>query len=297
MPEPRILLIGQGQLGTALAGILPLKGRVDIWGRKEADLASPRSLPKLLDGIKPDFIFNTAAYTRIDAAEKEEDLVFRINALSPQLLAEWAAANGAALIHYSTDYVFDGEKKGAYLETDQPNPLNVYGRSKLAADEAILGLAGKCYVFRTSWVYSFYGSNFPKTILKLARTKDSLEVVSDQVGAPTSADFLALASFSAVFGGPREYGLYNLTAGGQVSWHELAQYLVREAAKRSWPHKLNPENIRPVTGQLPAYPARRPHNSVLDNSRFRQVFGVSQPLWSFHMERFLDLLEIKRPWD
>ncbi|MDR2141380.1 MAG: dTDP-4-dehydrorhamnose reductase, partial [Deltaproteobacteria bacterium] len=240
-PAPRIALFGSGQLAYALAGILPLFGEVITLGRAQADLRRPETLGAILDKVQPDIIFNAAAHTKIDQAETEPDLAMTVNGLAPAALANWARATGAKLIHFSTDYVFDGKKEGPYLETDTPNPLNVYGRSKLAGDEAIMGAGGECYIFRTSWLYSLYGHNFPKTILRLAQTRSSLEVVADQVGAPTSAEFLALAASWVVFQPRKAWGLYNLSASGAVSWHELARYLVQKALEMGQSLALKPE--------------------------------------------------------
>ncbi|MDR1577967.1 MAG: dTDP-4-dehydrorhamnose reductase [Deltaproteobacteria bacterium] len=282
----RILLIGLGQLGRCLAAILPLYGQLTIWDRATVDLRLPERLAQLLDQLKPNIIFNAAAYTRIDAAEQETKLAMAINGQSPAVLAAWAKANGASFVHYSTDYVFDGRKLASYVEEDPPNPLNVYGRSKWAGDEAILKTGGHCYIFRTSWLYGTLGRNFPKTILSLAKTKLTLEVVDNQIGAPTSAEFLALASAQAVFGAKPAYGLYHLTASNSVSWHGLACYLVEKAQRWEPDLKLKPENITPVKS-LKDYPAARPANSVLSNQKFFQTFGLRSPSWDYYMDRFL----------
>jgi dTDP-4-dehydrorhamnose reductase len=240
-----------------------------------------------LDSLRPDYIFNAAAYTQIDTAENDEEKAKAINGEAPASLAAWARENWATLVHYSTDYVFDGEKPGPYLESDAPNPLNAYGRSKLLGDEAIQKVGGAYYIFRTSWVYGLGGRNFPATILKLAQSRETVEVVDSQVGAPTSAEFLALASAFAAFQPQKAYGLYNLTASGAVSWHGLAQYLVEKSRHLGLALTLKPEGVLPVPSR-PDYPARRPANSVLANAKFRATFGIGSPAWPFYLDRFLE---------
>jgi dTDP-4-dehydrorhamnose reductase len=287
----RILVIGQGQLGRALVGILPLFGETVIWGRKEVDLRYPEKLPLILERLRPTVIFNAAAHNQIDAAEEagEAEKVMVINGQAPAVLAAYARSHGVTLVHYSTDYVYDGTKKEPYLETDAPNPLNVYGRSKVAADKAIMDIGGAYYIFRSSWVYGLGGRNFPATILKLAQTKDRIEVVDNQVGAPTSAKFLALASVLAALKGPKAYGLYHLTAKGAVSWFEVAKRVVNKTNELGALLRLKPENIIPVQSLL-SYPAKRPANSVLSLAKFTETFGIIPPTWEFYLDNFLECL-------
>jgi dTDP-4-dehydrorhamnose reductase len=287
----RILVIGQGQLGRALAVLLPLFGQTIFWGRKEVDLRYPEKLPPILERLAPKVIFNAAAYNQIDAAEVplEAEKAMAINGQAPAALAAYCLKNGVTLVHYSTDYVYDGTKKEPYLETDPPNPLNAYGRSKAFADKAIMELGGAYYIFRSSWVYGLGGRNFPATILKLAQTKERIEVVDNQVGAPTSAEFLALASVLAVFNGPKAYGLYHLTAKGAVSWFNVAKRVVNKARELGVPLGLQTENIIPVQN-LPSYPVKRPANSVLDLAKFTETFGITPPPWDYSLDRFLESL-------
>jgi dTDP-4-dehydrorhamnose reductase len=285
----RILLLGVGQLGRALSGVLPLYGDTTIWGRGIADLAQPEKLPAKLDDLKPDFIFNAAAYTRVEQAELFPDLAQAVNGQAPAAIAAWAKANGATLVHYSTDYVFDGAKDGPYDEDDAPRPLNAYGRSKLWGDEAVMKVGGAHFIFRTSWVYGLGGQNFPSTVLNLAKSRDFLDVVDSQVGAPTSAEFLALASSLAAFQPRKPYGLYNLTASGSVSWRQLAQYLIEKALSLGEKLLLTPENVRPVAS-LDDYRAKRPANSLLSNAKFRKTFGIRSPDWPYYMDLYLEAI-------
>ncbi|MDR0548857.1 MAG: dTDP-4-dehydrorhamnose reductase [Deltaproteobacteria bacterium] len=285
----RILLLGRGQLGRALAGVLPLLGETTICCREKADLRYPDELGSFLDQLNPELIFNAAAYTKIDAAENDEETVMAINGEAPAALATWAKDHGAELIHFSTDYVFDGTKEEPYLETDEANPLNVYGRAKLKGDKAIERIGGSYFIFRTGWIYGPGGRNFPSTFLRLAQTRETLEVVDNQVGAPTSAEFLAISSILATFQPQKAYGLYNLTASGSISWYGLAQYLLKWATDRGALMTLKPENLIPVQ-KNPEYPAPRPANSVLSNAKFRRTFGIRSPEWPFGLDRYLETI-------
>jgi dTDP-4-dehydrorhamnose reductase len=284
----RILVIGSGgQLGWELQRALRTLGAVIPVDRHQMDLASPQAIRTTMRTLGPDIVINAAAYTAVDRAESETVLAMAVNGEAPGILAEEARRMGAFLVHYSTDYVFDGSKDGLYSEGDTANPLGAYGRSKLAGEQAIQSVDSPHYIFRTSWLYSARGQNFLRTILRLVGGNTELRVVNDQVGAPTWARTLAeatagvLASAIGARGVNLDYlrgksGLYHVTAGGAVSWFGFAQAIVAEA--------------RAIVGEktgvlipIPAaeYPslARRPSNSRLDNTKFRAAFGVSLPQW------------------
>ena len=267
----RILLTGRnGQVGWELARLLPALGEVRATDRTELDLASADSIRRAVRDTKPDVIVNAAAYTAVDKAESEPELAMRINGEAPGVLAEEAKRLGALLVHYSTDYVFDGEKTGAYVESDPTGPLSAYGRSKLAGEQAIAASGCRHLIFRTCWVYGPRGKNFLLTILKAARERSELKVVDDQFGAPTSSAAIAAATRQALEKGGGE-GIYHLSAAGRTSWHGFAEAIVR-AAGLATPVKAIPTSEYPT-------PARRPRNSVLDNSKLKKEFGISVPSW------------------
>jgi dTDP-4-dehydrorhamnose reductase len=275
----KILLTGRnGQLGWELARALAPLGELAAYDRTMLDLAKPDQIAAAVRSVKPDIIVNAAAYTAVDKAESEPDAAFAVNAVAPGLLAEGAKRAGALLIHYSTDYVFDGAKEMPYVEEDPPNPLNVYGRSKLAGEQAIGSIGGQYLILRTSWVYAARGRNFLLTIRRLLKEKDELRVVSDQIGAPTSAG--ALANATAELLRQRTptalddaLGTYHVTAAGHTSWHGFAVEIARlEGA---------PREIRlvPVPSSEYPLPARRPKNSRLSNEKLFRRFGVALPSW------------------
>lgn len=290
----KILLLGKGgQVGHELQRTLPPLGEVIALDRKEADFNDLAGLRSMLYSHAPDVIVNAAAYTAVDKAESEEETAHRINAEAVAVLADYARYNGSLLVHYSTDYVFDGQKSGAYIETDVTNPLSVYGKSKRKGEEAVM--QGGCHylIFRTSWVYSAHGSNFIKTILRLARERDHLNIVADQIGAPTSAELIAdvtALSIAAYFADVLPEGVYHLTATGETSWHGLACYVVEKAIENGAKLKLDSHKIHPITtGEYPR-PARRPENSRLDNSKLATRLGFPMPDWRFHVDRVVGQL-------
>lgn len=267
-----------GQVGWDLARVLPRLGELRATDRSEIDLADADSIRRVVRETRPEVLVNAAAYTAVDKAEAEPDLAMRINGEAPGILAEEAKRLGALLVHYSTDYVFDGEKAGAYLETDEPNPLGAYGRSKLAGERAIAESGCRHLVFRTCWVYAPRGRNFALTILKAARERPELRVVNDQFGAPTSSAAIAEATLRALEKGGRE-GIYHMSAGGRTSWHGFAQAIVQGAGLTT------PVNAIP-TSEYPTA-ARRPRNSVLDNSRLNDAFGIRLAPWESGMREVL----------
>ncbi|MCM1129651.1 MAG: dTDP-4-dehydrorhamnose reductase [Alistipes senegalensis] len=279
----KILLLGKnGQVGQALQPVLASLGEVTALDRSQADFDDPKRLRAVLAGYQAEVIVNAAAYTAVDRAEEEVDQAFRANAVSVDVLAEAAARQGALLVHYSTDYVFDGKKTAPYQETDVPNPLNVYGKSKLAGEMAVRQSGCQYLVFRTSWVYSPAGKNFINTIWRLAREREALDVVADQVGAPTSALLIAemtARAVSAFFAGTLPQGLYHLTASGETSWHGLASYLVQKARGKGAALKLDEARIRPIATEDYPLPALRPKNSRLNCALLSEKLGVAMPEW------------------
>ena len=287
----KILLLGRhGQVGRELQRTLPLLGDLYAVGRTECDLADTVALGLLLQSVKPDIIVNAAAYTAVDRAETDIETAFSINATLPGILAAYCAASGALLVHYSTDYVFDGNKTDAYLESDITCPISQYGLSK-AAGEAAIGQSGcRNLLLRTSWVYGLHGSNFAKTILNLARSRDSLSIVADQFGAPTSADMIAMASTHAIHDlvrGRADGGTYHLTATGETSWHGYARFLVEQARQLGMTLSLAPENISAIPASEYPLPAKRPCNSRLSTQKFQNTFDLILPEWQSGIIRML----------
>ncbi len=287
-----ILLLGaQGQLGWELGASLSSLGRVFHFGRKQADLSRPDDLEALVMKIKPKVIVNAAAYTKVDQAEDEPELARLINAEAPARLAALAKKTEAWLVHYSTDYVYDGLKDGVYEEDDPTSPLNVYGRSKLAGDEAVMKCGCRHLIFRTSWVFSESGQNFPRAILELARRESDLSVVADQFGSPTGVELIssatALALNQALSHGSDLSGLYNLVAAGYTNWHGFAVYLVKRALELGWGLLVKPENIKTRTTDQSGRAARRPANSRLSTEKFQKVFQLSPSPWQYYADRLL----------
>jgi dTDP-4-dehydrorhamnose reductase len=281
------LLTGaHGQIGWELSRSLSPLGEVIALGRDQCDLARPQRLPSVIRVVKPDIIVNAAGYTAVDKAEQEESLALAVNGTSVGVLAEEARRAGAVLVHYSTDYVFDGIKNAPYMENDVPCPINAYGRSKLAGDTAIRELGGAYIVLRTSWVYAARGHNFMRTILRLAGERKELRVVSDQIGAPTWAREIAQATALIIRAvacerteGRFASGLFNLTAAGATSWHGFAQAIL-EAAKESGRLCANgPPELYPIRSEDHPSPAARPKNSRLACDRIRARFGILPADW------------------
>jgi dTDP-4-dehydrorhamnose reductase len=286
----RILLTGvHGQLGTDLLPLLQPLGEVIAVGRAECDLSSVEAIRKLVAEVRPDVIVNPAAYTAVNDAQAQSELAYAINATAPGALAGEARKSGAMLVHYSTDYVFDGSKPGAYTESDEPAPLNVYGASKLAGERAVAAAGGRFLVLRTSWVYGANGNNFLRTIRRLAAEREELRIVDDQVGAPTSSMQLAQATarlvrqLSATTEPEFPSGLYHATAEGSVSWCGFARAIVSEmkaeALKAEDGETLRVRQIVPIRSDEYPVAARRPLNSVLSNQKFERAFGFRLGSW------------------
>ena len=298
-----ILLLGaNGQVGHALNGCLSGLGLVVPCTRAELDLAqSPAKLGAALIGLlqqhRPTIVLNATAYTAVDRAESEPALAQQLNEYAPGLIAQAAQSVNACMVHYSTDYVFNGEQAAPYIETDTPDPQSVYGRSKLAGEAAVARGCARHLILRTSWVVSAHGGNFLKTMLKLAQERDGLRIVSDQVGAPTTADLLAqttvqllqcLASEPA--SDPR-WGLYHLTAQGVTNWHAYACYVIAQARRAGWPIKIQPEAIEAITTAEYPVAARLPLNSSLNTKKIQQTFGLTLPPWQQGVDDVLRALK------
>lgn len=298
----KILLLGKnGQLGWELQRSLAPLGELHALDRHEAglcgDLSDLRGLAETVQVIRPDVVVNAAAYTAVDKAEGEAGLARTVNALAPGILAEAAQGIGAWLVHYSSDYVFDGSGTRAWKETDTPAPLSIYGRTKLEGDGLVARHCTRHLILRSSWVYSARGNNFAKTILRLAGERDGFEVVDDQIGAPTGAELVADVTAHALrflhecADDNLQYaGLYHLTADGEVSRHGYACFVVAQAERLGIPLKANVANIATVGSS--AFPARasRPCNSRLDSTKFKNAFGLHLPGWQPGVERILNEL-------
>ena len=276
----RILISGQqGQVSQALQQRLQNMGELIVLGRDQLDLSQPESIRPVVRDVKPDVIINAAAHTAVDQAESEPDLAFAINATSPGVFAEEAAALGVPLIHYSTDYVFDGSKAGAWVEADTPNPLGVYGNSKLAGERAIAAAGGQHLILRTSWVYSLTGRNFLLTMQRLLQEREKLSIVADQIGAPTWAGTIAASTGALIErwrdGAPGAWGVYHLTASGETSWFGFAEAIGQQLINSGKPCAA----LEPIASSAYPTPAARPLNSRLDCSLLQREWGVSQPDW------------------
>lgn len=290
----KILLLGKnGQVGHELQrALLPL-GDVVALGRKEANLEDPSSLKQLLDSHTPGIIVNAAAYTAVDKAESDEATALTVNAESVKAMAEYASKAGALLVHYSTDYVYDGEKTGIYTEADSTNPQSAYGRTKLAGEQAILASGCQALIFRTSWVFSAHGGNFIKTIMRLAAERDNLGIVADQVGAPTSAELIADVTALAIAAHKQNtipHGIYHLTGAGEVSWHGFATHIVGRLNQNGVALKLDAQQIRAIGTEEYPLPAKRPKNSRLDTGKLSKALGLEIPHWSVYADRTIDQL-------
>jgi dTDP-4-dehydrorhamnose reductase len=292
----RILLLGcNGQVGWELQRSLAPLGAVlacdfDTPGDFKADFTQPDSLPALVQRVQPGLIVNAAAHTAVDKAESEPELARTINATAPGVLAREAAALGVPLLHYSTDYVFDGSGTHARDENAPTGPLSVYGRTKLEGEELIRAAGGCHLILRTSWVYAARGGNFARTMLRLAAERDALNVIDDQIGAPTGADLLAdvtAHAARALQAQPQLAGTYHCVAGGETSWFGYARLVIEWARAHGQPVKVAPDAIRPIATRDYPTPAQRPLNSRLDTRRLQQAFGLALPPWQQGVERLL----------
>jgi dTDP-4-dehydrorhamnose reductase len=291
----KILLFGRnGQIGWELQRSLAPLGELTALGSDSRDLCGNftdlEGIANTIRSVAPDMIVNAAAYTAVDKAESEADLARIVNALAPGVLAREANKAGAWLVHYSTDYVFDGDGEQPRLETDATGPLGVYGATKLEGEQLIQQSGCDHLIFRTSWVYGTRGENFARTMLRLARERDSLTVVNDQFGAPTGADLLADVTAHAIRAArqrPELSGLYHLAAGGVTSWHGYASFVIDFARGTGIPLKVAPGAILPVSTSAFPTPAKRPHNSRLDTTRLQDAFDLILPPWQTGVTRML----------
>lgn len=291
----KILLTGKnGQVGFELQRALAPLGEVVAVDMEECDLSNPESIRSLVSTVKPQVIVNPAAYTAVDKAESDQATAYAVNGTAPGIFGEEAAKLGALVVHYSTDYVFDGTKSGPYTESDTPNPQSVYGKSKRQGEEALLASGADHLIFRTSWVFGAHGGNFAKTMLRLAAEKESLNVVADQWGAPTSAPLIAdvTAQIIAHYKKRQErvrfpFGVYNLVAGGETNWCEYARAVIASAKAAGKPLKLNVDDIHPISTAEYPVPAPRPANSRLHTNKLKSTFGVNLPDWQEGLEHVM----------
>jgi dTDP-4-dehydrorhamnose reductase len=304
--KPVILLIGKnGQVGGELLRLLCQLGEVVAPGREQLDLSRPGDIRRTIRDVRPQLIVNAAAYTAVDQAETHQAVAQAINQEAPGLMAVEAKKIGAMLLHYSTDYVFDGTKKVPYDEGDSANPINTYGKTKFAGEQAIRGSGVPHLIFRTAWVYATHGRNFLLTIVRLATEREELRIVSDQVGAPTCAADLAAATCKVLAGISERNrgqfvftevsGTYHMSAAGQTTWYEFAQTILEEAVATrhhlAWlsgatnRRQFIAQRVIPISTEEFGSPTRRPAYSVLSNSHLMQSFGVALPDWRSQLQR------------
>lgn len=295
MKPLKVLLFGKGgQVGWELQRSLAPLGQLialDFDSHHHCgDFTNLQGLANTVRNVQPDVIINAAAHTAVDKAESEPELARTINALAPGVLAEAAQRVGATFVHYSTDYVFDGSGTQAWTETDATNPLSVYGKTKLEGEQLVAANCAKHLIFRTSWVYAAKGGNFAKTMLRLAKERDALTVINDQLGAPTGAELLADVTAHAIRSlqlNPEQAGLYHLVAGGETSWHGYAQFVIDHARQAGVELKTSQQAIAPVPSSAFVTAATRPLNSRLNTSKLQSTFNLTLPTWQQGVARML----------
>lgn len=288
----RVLILGaHGQLGVELERSFQGAGDVVAYGRDRCDLRRPETIRAVIAHFRPDLVLNAAAYTAVDRAESEAELAMRVNGEAPGVIAEEARKLDALLVHYSTDYVFDGSKNGPWVEEDFTNPLSEYGRSKLAGEKNIAQVGGRHLIFRTSWVFSPHGKNFLLTMLRLGQEREQLSIVNDQVGAPTTARALAAATRELVDSLKKSdkapWGIYHMTCAGSTTWCGFAEAIfskARSADEKPW------AKVTGIPTEKYPTPAKRPRNSVLANGKLRNAFGVTLPDWEVALDDTLAVL-------
>ena len=298
----KILLLGaNGQVGWELRRSLAPLGEIRAYDRHTGNLQKLDDLSRLIRDFSPEAIVNAAAYTSVDKAESELDEAFLINSKAVEFLAKEAKLLNAWFIHYSTDYVFDGLKSGAYIETDTPNPQSVYGQTKYDGEESIKESKVKHLIFRTAWVYSKRGTNFIKTMIQLANKQDELKVVNDQIGAPTGAELIADVTALCLHqiaqnknSAHNLSGTYHLTPTGETSWHGFAQFIIAEALGLGVKFRASFENVQAISTSEYPLPAKRPSNSLLDTKKICNTFNVYMPPWQTHVERLFKELYSQR---
>ena len=298
----KLLLTGaNGQVGFELQRALAPLGSVVALDRAGCNLADADSIVAAIEAASPDVIVNAAAWTAVDKAETEREAAFAINAAALQVIGAEAAARGAAVIHYSTDYVFEGSGTRAWREDDAVAPCNAYGASKAAGEQALRDSGARHLILRTSWVYAARGGNFLRSILRLASQREALDVVADQWGAPTSAALIAdvtaqaLAFYRHRGEAAMPWGTYHLAAAGETHWHGFARHIVAAAQHAGLPLRLTADDLRPIPGSAWPSPARRPANSRLDTTQLRQAFGLVLPPWQQGADHVLTQLLTKAP--
>jgi len=290
----KILITGaQGQVGARAVEALRHDHEVMALGRADLDITASSQLREVFENLRPDYVINAAAYTNVDRAEDEQKQAFNINYEAVKMLASTAHEYDSFFIHFSTDYVFDGKSKRLYTEDDEPNPLNIYGITKARADASIIDHCKRFAIFRVAWVYDQVSNNFPNKILKAAAERPSLDVVADQWGTPTSAEFIAeiVSQFihkhsmrDSLIG----TGIYNLVPEGMTNWHDFAQYLISGAIIRGHDLMCAPDSIRSVETSILSQKATRPLCSILDNQKLQTALGVKFASWQYYADRFLD---------
>jgi len=291
----KILLLGaNGQVGWELQRALAPLGEIFCCTRHEADMEHPAAVRKLVRDMAPQVVVNAAAYTAVDRAEAEPERAMLINAKTVGEIAAEVRRLGGWLVHYSTDYVYDGRKTGYYNEDEEPGPVNVYGRTKLAGDRAIEQAGCRHLTLRTSWGFAARGRNFARTILGLARERETLRIIDDQTGAPTSAELIADVTALALYRlgydkalAEQASGTYHLVAGGETTWHGYARLVVAEAHRQGAALKTTPKRVLPISTADYPLPAIRPANSCLDTQKLRNRFGVTLPDWQTHVKRIV----------
>jgi len=291
----KLLLLGKGgQVGWELQRSLAPLGELVALDFDStdfnADFSRPEQLAETVLKVRPDVIVNAAAHTAVDKAESEPDFARKLNATSPGVVAEAAQQIGALMVHYSTDYVFDGSGSKPWKEDDATGPLSVYGSTKLEGEQLVARHCAKHLIFRTSWVYAARGGNFAKTMLRIAKERDKLTVIDDQFGAPTGAELLAditAHAIRATLQDPSKAGLYHAVAGGVTTWHGYARFVIEQAKAAGVELKAGPDAVEPVPTTAFPTPAKRPHNSRLDTSRLQSTFGLVLPEWQSGVARML----------
>ena len=284
-----VLLFGAaGQLGHELASRLHVLGPVTALTRQDIDLSNAAALRSLLQAQRPAVIVNAAAYTAVDKAEQEPALAQAINVTAPSVMAEEVARSGAVLVHYSTDYVFNGQATRPYLETDPTDPQSVYGRTKRDGEQAVIQSGARYVLLRSSWVVGAHGQNFLKTMLRLAQERDSLRVVADQVGVPTSSAWMAETTVLALQQGLN--GLFHLTPAGQTNWHAYAQFVLQQAQSFGWTLKATPKQVQAITTADYPLPAPRPAYSMLESSLLAKALNLELPPWQAGVDSVLRAL-------
>lgn len=284
----RILLFGEnGQIGSSIKKRFKISKDVTALSRTDIDLMETDKIIKILKSYNPNIIINAAAFTNVDLAESNQEQAYLINSKAIEKIAEYSFKNNSLFVHYSTDYVFDGKNNNSYLETDLENPINVYGKSKLEGEKAIKQSKCRYIIFRTSWVYSDTGINFPKKILDLASKQKSLKVPSDQIGSPTSADLISDVTERCIEK-KCVNSLYHLSSFGETTRLDFARYLIKGAKKRGKLLKCSEDNLESILSKDLKSPAKRPKNSTLNCNKLKNQCGIEIPRWEINIDLFLD---------